>query len=404
MDDSPKSDFAGTDIVGIHLALENLLHIGNFPELRRQAHRFLEKDLENATAHYFLSLALIQERKFKEAWHHIEQVRADDPEATEGFHAAMIYHLERGKLKPAMAEAKAGLELEPDDALFTYFAGVISARQGRLKEATKYIARARELDPEDPDTINLDLQLRGVKESGADQAWDRIHEYEKALTLDPENTSLFEGMGDVYFDDLDDHENAERCYRQALLLDPVNARLQRLLFRAVAKRRLFYRFLSIPMRAWTWLGDVIRGLRFEPWRALLMLIFIKGWLIFLGWLMVITILFAPACRIYEWLIVSQMREASRQSDTHLRLWTRFHRQPLALRFSLFIMLNLGLWWAMMHSLGIPPGDGFTAFGIIALGHWLCTAALFGFRRLRSRSGRKKAECRREQAHSAARPG
>lgn len=203
-------------------------------------------------------------------------------------------------------------------------------------------------------------------------------------------------MGEIYFDELDDHENAERCYRQALLLQPGNADAQQTLFKAVAKQRLFYRFLSIPSRAWRWFGDVLATVRYEPWRVLLFLIFIKGWLIFFTWLIVTSVLFVPACKIYEWLIVSEIRRSSTASDVHLRLWARFRRIPVFVRFSLFMVLNIGLWWGLLAYLAVPADEGFTFIGAYALGHWFCTAVLFWCRKVRSSSGRRRAERRRKK--------
>jgi hypothetical protein len=178
----------------------------------------------------------------------------------------------------------------------------------KLKEARRHIARARELDPDDGDIANLHIRIHGVEETSAADALNRLDDYRAALRLDPENAALHDSMGDVCLDDLDDPVEAEK----ALPRGPAHrARQPRLSAGSVPGGGEAQPRLSAVQPAVAHLhlaGPRGPGNR-DPAMADLVPVdrHQGGHGVFFLWLLLATVLFWPGGKVYEWLLVSEIK-------------------------------------------------------------------------------------------------
>ncbi len=373
------------------LVLANLAQAGNLDRLIAEARRFLEQDPEDFDAHYFLALGLTDDERYGDAWPHVAFVLQARPESSETLFAAVHWFAAQNRWREARPHIREGMRVDPEEAFFHRYAAIDAASRMRIKEAKAHIDRARQLAPDDPDIVNLHIRIHGADETSLEDAYKRLHEYEEALRLDPHSAELHNSIGDVYLDEIDDPVKAETHYREAVLREPGNRLYQRDLFQAVAKRSLVYRIFSIPSRTFRWLGLVGHAIRYQPWRIIFLLIGIKFVLGFFLWLMLATILFYPGGKIYEWLLVSEIKRGADASLGELRAWHWFRRWPLWARFSLFLFLNLGIWAGLFLFLGIPLEAGFFFVAVVGGFHALIVGVLWGLRRLSAARARRKME-------------
>ncbi|MCB1090793.1 MAG: hypothetical protein KDL87_04635 [Verrucomicrobiae bacterium] len=377
------------------LVLLNLIHAGNLERVETEAKRFLAQDPGDSSAHFYLTLALIDLKKFSEAKSHLDHLLSSEPESVRPHIAAVCLHGARANWSLVRRHVAEGLRIDPDVAFFYRYAAIADLREMKFAGAKRHIARARDLDPDDADIANLYIRIHGLSETSMTDALRRLDEYRAALRLDPHNASLHDSIGDVYLDELDDPGEAEKHYREALRLDPGDRDYQRDLFNAVAKRSLIYRLFSIPSRTFIWLGHLATAIRFQPWRLIFLVIGIKVVLAFLAWLVVVTALLWPGGKVYEWLLVSEIKRGSAASIDELRAWYWVRRWPIWVRFSLFLAVNLGFWGGLFALLGVSLAAGYLTVAIVAGVHLLVVAVLWGFRRIRANSASRSAERRRK---------
>jgi hypothetical protein len=376
------------------LVLLNLIQAGNLDRVESEAKRFLAQDPEDSTAHYYLTLALIDLKKPQEAKGHLDFLLSSEPDSVTTRIAAVCYHGALDQWSEARRHIAEGLRLDPDLAFFHRYAAIADLRRMKLKEAKIHISRARELDPDDGDIANLHIRIHGVGETSAADALNRLEEYRAALRLDPENAALHDSVGDIYLDDLDDPEEAEKHYREALRIEPGDRDYQRDLFHAVAKRSLVYRLFSLPSRTFTWLGHVARGISLQPWRLMFLIIGFKAVMGFFLWLLLATVLFWPGGKVYEWLLVSEIKRGSAASNAELRAWFWFRRWPRWGRFALFLGANLALWGGLFAALNFPLSAGYAFVAIAIAIHLLFVSVAWGLRRAIAASAKRKAERRK----------
>ena len=158
----------------------------------------------------------------------------------------------------------------------------------------------------------------------------------------------------------------------------------------MARCSLIYRLVSMPSREFEWIGALAFGIRQRPWWWLLVAVCFTAVIIYFAWLVLATLVFWLPGRIYEWLLVSEIKAGSRASDGQLRWWFRFQRLPILLRFAMFVGL-VGLGWSIFFRLlSVPLADGFTVVGLFAGVHFVFVLIALVFRRIRSALGRNLA--------------
>ncbi len=337
--------------VGSGELLQTLLATGNLERVHAEARRFLSLDPGDFYAHYYAALALIDLKRFAEAKGHLDFLRSAQPDSPSTRFAAVAFHTGAEHWREAAREAAEGMRVAPELACFPYYAAIADLNRLRLPAAREHIARARTLDPDDADIANLYISIHGLEKTSAEDGLRRLDDYAEALRLDPANAGLHHSMGQVCLDPLDDPAAAEAHFREALRLDPSMRLYQSDLFEAVARRSLLYRTLSIPSRTFAWVAAFGRVVVAQPWRLILLLIGFKVVAAFLLWLAVATFVLWPGGKVYEWLLVSEIRDAAALSDARLRLRFRLHRLPRWLRFFAFLVVCALGWLGLFALLG-----------------------------------------------------
>lgn len=371
--------------------LRNLLQAGNLERLESEAKRLLAFNPEEATAHYYLTLASIDLKKFREAKRHLDHLLAAEPDAVRSHIAAVCFYgatENQSMLRRHLAE---GLSQNPDVAYFHQYAAIADLRQMRLEDARRNITRARELSPDDADIVNLYIRIHGVAETSAEDALRRLEAYRNALQLDPHSAPLHQSIGDIYLNDLEEPEEAEKFFREALRIDPTNRGYQRDLFDAVARRSVIYRLFSIPSRTFTWLYYVGKGLANQPWRILFLLLGFKLVIVFFLWLLLSTLLFWPGGKVYEWLLVSEIKTGTATSLAGMRAWFWLRRWPRWVRFGMFLAANLILWGALFAAINVPVGQGYVYVTVVTAIHFFFVCVFWNQRRLSAAAAKRKSQ-------------
>jgi len=364
------------------MILSTLYSAGNMERLETEAKRFLAMNADDATAHYYMVLAVGNMDRFDDAEKHLAFILRDDPDSLR-YHIAAISHYLRQKRWPAVRmHVETGLRLDPDSAIVHYYAAFLHWSCLKLEKAKAAIDRARQLNPDDADIVNLHIRIHATEETSASDALKRLAEYEDALKLDPENPWLHNSMGDVHAVDLGDPVAAQRHYREALRLEPGNRDFQKALFHAVAESHLVYRLFSIPSRAFQRLWLVVKQFEHEPWRIIFLFIAFKFVIAYLFWLAMVTLLFWPGGKMYEWLLVKEIKRGSEGGLIGLKVWFWFRQWPDWVRFGMFLLVNLGLWGGLFLLLDIDPSAGYTYVGIIAGLHLAFVMVVWMLRKIR----------------------
>lgn len=372
-----------------HALLETLHLARRADRTLAEAYRLLSLDPEDFSAHYYAVLALIELGRRDEAKEHLARLSASQPDSMGTRFAAARYHLDAEDWRALARETAEGMRVAPEVAAFHHYAAIASLGRFRVGEAKRHIARARSLDPDDADIANLYITVHGLGETSAADGLRRLDAYVEALRLDPANAGLHHSMGRVCLEELEDPAAAEDHFREALRLDPTNRLYQGDLFEAVAQRSLVYRTFSIPSRTFAWLAAIARVVVAQPWRLILLLFAFKVVIAYLVWLALVTLVLWPGGKVYEWLLVSEVRDAASLTDTGLRLHSRLRRLPRWLRFLFFLGTNALLWIGLFAALGMPAGAGLILLSGFAGFHFLCLALCRAVRRGRTRRAARR---------------
>ncbi|MBK1828339.1 tetratricopeptide repeat protein [Haloferula rosea] len=369
--------------------LHVLYQSGHDDQLIAEARRRLGLDPNDWSAHYYLCMGLCRLDRQREARPHLDFLLRTDPETVDAQFAATFFHSSAGKWRKARPHIAAGLRLDPDETAFLTSAAIADLSELKLDSARRHIDRARQLDPDDPEIANLHIRIHAASEESTSAALQRLEEYQQALRLEPGNASLHNSIGDVYLNELEDPAAAEEHYRIALQSEPGNAQYQQDLFHAVARRSLIYRIFSIPTRTFEWLRALGRACLLQPWRLLLFLLAGKFVLGFLIWLVLATLVFWPGGKVYEWLLVSEMKRPAKASLRGMQLWYRLRLLPVWSRFLFFLVINGLLWGACFHLLDISLMEGYAFFGAFTGIHFVVVSILWLLRRAKTSRTRKR---------------
>jgi len=102
-------------------------------------------DEEHEEAHYYLALALMDQKREQEAETHFRRSieLKDNVSRTHADYAELLHHM--GRREEAEAEYRNALELDPSNAIAIMNLGTLLRDSGRFSEATDLYTRAREL-------------------------------------------------------------------------------------------------------------------------------------------------------------------------------------------------------------------------------------------------------------------
>ncbi len=333
--------------------LIHLLSAGDFERTISQGKLILQQDPTDRVAHYSLGYAYLAIGQTANAQPHVQFVLSNTPDEADSHVLGLLYFKAIGDRRKAAWHCEEGRRLDPDKAIFYFFAAQEEAGKYNLTEAKHLIDRAIELAPDDPDYHHFAIQLEGVTNNRLTSSWEQIERLKETLRLAPENAAIYHSIGEIYLDEIRDARQAEAFFRDALRLSPMNTSFQRSLFQAVSQRDLLFRVLSIPARACGWIAILATLIAIQPWRIILVVLLFKGVIAGAIWLLVVSVLFWPAAKIYEWLVLSEIRDGGKKSLRSLRVWFWIHRWPLLLRLPVCIGLIFLVYGLCLSSLRAP---------------------------------------------------
>lgn len=345
------------------MVLYDFLGAGHYDRVITESDHFLNEDPEDYHAHNNRALALVQLKRLREAETHVEFLLKAEPDWSTSYSTAGSLYLRQKNWAKLIEAAEEGQRLDPYDSTFPMFLAIALGSRMKIQAAQVHMDRARELDPNNPDVINLQARFGSINNTSARASLERVDTLRSALQHDPGNENLHCNLGEIFLDELDDPRQAEYHFREALRADPSEKEYQRGLFESIARRSPLYRVISIPSRTFGWLKQLAYAIGHQPWRILFLLMGFKMVIAFFIWLAAVTILFWPACKVYEWLLVSEIKSGSAASLGEIKTWSWFQRIPFLVRFLLFIGVSLLGYLGLFQLFNIPYASGFNFLGI-----------------------------------------
>jgi superkiller protein 3 len=187
------------------------------------------------SARYSLAKVLVQVGQFADAISYLNDYTHHQPNDAEGFHLLGSAYTGLSQLPKAVAALERARQLKPDDQEIRYDLGSALAKTGKTQEAIEQLNAAERINPHFADThYQLALQLR--KQGDVTRAEQEMQEFQKLKEQVNEETTAgnLNNDGNRLLEQGKAREAAE-AYRQAVQLDPNNARWQYNLSLALAK-------------------------------------------------------------------------------------------------------------------------------------------------------------------------
>jgi tetratricopeptide (TPR) repeat protein len=359
---------------------------------------WLAKEPENLRAHRIAAQSLINLERTDEAEKHLVKVLAGNP--ADGFaHRLMsMVYFSRGAFQAADESIRKAISLNPTDAYHWHQLAHMSYRQGDLVTAKKCAERARELNPRDANILNLVILCEPNSQSTTAK---KIHQYQEALALDPENANLHNNLGAQYLDHLKDYAKAEECFRLALFFDPSSKTFRKNLFVTVKKRDLIYRVLCTPkdwlFQAWNFLALTRKK------NILLYILLIPVWLLtfrfILGGLILWFALVWPLTKVYEYLTIGDIRAQAGELGVRRGGFLGYRQWPVKVRLSIFAFVLIAFWGAVAFFCmsNNPLADKDLAQGILGIFVFVGVLVFLGYFLKRKIKGGIKAWSARKRA-------
>jgi Flp pilus assembly protein TadD/type IV secretory pathway TrbD component len=317
----------------------------------------LAEEPGDARLHGHAATALVNLQRYDEAEVHVRKALAGSP--NNGFYHRLLsmvcFHLKR--FREADEAIRRALELNPDDSNHWYHLAKMAHDQGDHGSALKWATKARELDPNNANILNLCAIC--VRDSGEKEQMLR-----EALALDPQNPFALTNLGSHYLGVAKDYPQAERCFREALAINPGLKLARRGLFMAIQRRDLIYRILSAPRnflgqfrstllkRGESSLAGRMAGAVFGVLCWILFFRFVAA--AFLLWLALVW----PLLKVYEFLVIGDIRAKAGDVGARKGGILGYRRWPIQVRLGVFGAALLTFWggiFALFYSNVIKPG-------------------------------------------------
>ena len=280
--------------------IRRLAGSGQWERALEVARDWLGEDPASAQAHLSAGQSLIHLKQYPQPGS-ICSSRWRATRATDFTHRLLsiaCFHLgEHGRADDHIQQA---ISLNPNDPTHWYHLAWMRYKGGALEAAAKHARRSLELQPDDPNTLNLLALCEGKR--GPEQ----LRQYLRALELDPENESIHNNIGTYYLDVDRNYPAAEECFRRALMFDPANKTAQKNLFLVLRKRDPTLPRLQFP-------GVMVDRLRWGNSRHGMIatrLGLVALWLVLGRLLLVILVLWLlfvyPLIKVYEYLTLGDI--------------------------------------------------------------------------------------------------
>ncbi len=315
--------------------------------LLEAAQDWLSTEPENAAAHRCAAQALINLGRHGQAEPHLVKLLAARPNDDFAHRLMSIAYFKFKRFGEADESIRRAIAINPNDPNHWYHLAWMCYTQKDLVSGMKWITKARELAPTNPDILNL---YALCLPSGADQSGGRAEVLREVLALDPENANAHNNLGTYYLNVAKNYREAEACFRRALAIDPSLGASRRNLFVAIKQRDWIYRALCAP-----------RDFILHIWSAFArrdrrnVVVFVLGAFV---WLFAFRFLFAglalwfaffwPLVKVYEFMVVGDIRSQAGEIGARHGGFLGYRRWPLKLRLSLFGGLLFGFWFGIYY--------------------------------------------------------
>ena len=165
-----------------------------------------------------------------------EAVRIKPDYGTAYFGLADVYYYQTKQYREALGAYREGVRLKPDSATATAFYNMAWCHNELSQYANAVTAarKAIELKADYPEAYNelgfANRVLGEAQQQNSLQATrlftEAVSNYREAIRLKPGYGTAYTGLGDVYFSDLKQYEEAISAYEQSARISPNNARVR----------------------------------------------------------------------------------------------------------------------------------------------------------------------------------
>jgi len=328
-------------------ALHRLADASQWERVLELSGPMITADPESSELHGLAGQAALNLNQHRRAKVHLETCLSLDPDDPWPHRLMAQMYAKENRLLYAKGHLLSAINMDPEDGRLWLQFGWNCASRGDWISAKESAGRARSLLPENSDVIAFEATIRANiegAESTKGDAFAQLAELKKALELDPEDDFVHYQMGEIYFEQLGDLDNAEECQRTALLIDPTDPHYRTALFRTLRRRDRVLRFLYGPShlheRHESAGGPAILGM----------------------FLMVATApFFLVPAKLYEHMVLAELRRNSGQMSFDERGFASSYHWPFYLRFATFVLLSAGfitalLWFLLSPSLAPYRGE------------------------------------------------
>ncbi len=371
-------DHAGATEAKKTLLLSRLVEGGQWERVLEFGGEVLRDDPENGWAHQMMAQAALNVDRPRTARRHAEAALRCEAEDSFSHVLMARVHMRENRLLKAKQSLLDALRLDSQNAEVWLHYGWNCLARGDALSAREVGEQARSLAP-----LNAEVEgfmatvMNHTHQADRLKGFAAIEEQEKALRLNPENSSIHYFIGRIYLDDLDDADNAEEAFRRALLLDPGESVYREALAEALRRKDWALRILNLPMhlcrkgyRVWEKYHDKGWALALALPLALVLagpaLMLMAVWIVFL---------WVPA-RVYEYLTVTELLKKAGGVERVRGGFLGLHGWPFWVRFGLFVVVFAGfvtgVFWlftapGMKEVIGNVLGGGMIV--LLLVGFW-----------------------------------
>ncbi len=302
---------------------------GQWDRVLAAARDWLAEDPACTEAHQHAGQALVNLERYQEALPHVQKALAGNPGSAFLHRLASMACFQQSHQRSADHHIEEALRLAPRDPMNWYHLARMRYKSGSYDAAAKYANRARELDPDNADIINLlALCQRGTSA-------ERMDYYTQALKMDPRNAVVLNNLGVLFLND-GKYAQAADYFRQALTINPRDKNTQENLEKAVRGCDPLYRVLRWPRVVIALFA--MQNVRRDPGRAALRVLFCLFAGRFLLFAYGFWLVFGVALlRGYEWITLPDLREQTGVPGARRGGTLRFWRWPRAVRVGLYLV-------------------------------------------------------------------
>jgi len=315
---------------------------GQWDRVLSTAGEWLAAEPDNGSAHFAAGHALINLDRYDEAERFLSQVLARQPEHDVAHRFMSMVRFEQGRFKEADEFIHRAISLDPNDAFHWYHLGHMCYQQKDLVSGRKYAERALALAPRNAGILNL-LALCGGRDEGNGAV--QLRRYEEALELNPESPEVHNNIGVHHLNVGRDYAAAEACFRRALFFDPTLKVARANLFLALKHNDRWYRWLCAPKDLVFRIYRFLRAKRRENFLVYLLILPVWFFLcrpvlaLLLLWLLLVW----PLVKVYEFLIIGDLRAKAGELGARRGGFLGYRRWPLRWRLGLFGAVLLAFW-------------------------------------------------------------